>query len=49
MRVLMASKALVVSAYHAKLEALGTQPGIELSPWLPTHGSRTAGGNAPSL
>ena len=30
MRVLMASKALVVSAYHAKLEALGTQPGIEL-------------------
>ncbi len=30
MRVLMASKALVVGAYHAKLEALGAQPGIEL-------------------
>ena len=30
MRVLMASKALVVGAYHAKLEALGAQPAIEL-------------------
>ena len=30
MRVLMASKALVVGAYHAKLESLGAQPEIEL-------------------
>ena len=26
MKILMASKALVVGAYHAKLEALGAQP-----------------------
>lgn len=30
MKILMASKALVVGAYHAKLEALGAQPGIDL-------------------
>ena len=30
MKVLMASKALVVGAYHAKLEALGAQPEVEL-------------------
>ncbi|MDE2991979.1 MAG: glycosyltransferase family 4 protein [Chloroflexota bacterium] len=30
MKVLMASKALVMGAYHAKLVALGAQPGIEL-------------------
>ena len=30
MKVLMASKALVMGAYHAKLEALGAQPGIDL-------------------
>lgn len=30
MKVLMASKALVMGAYHAKLEALGAQPGVEL-------------------
>ena len=30
MNVLMASKALVLGAYHAKLEALGAQPEVEL-------------------
>ncbi|MCY3912938.1 MAG: glycosyltransferase family 4 protein [Chloroflexi bacterium] len=30
MKILMASKALVVGAYHAKLEALGAHPGIDL-------------------
>ncbi|MCY4114275.1 MAG: glycosyltransferase family 4 protein [Chloroflexi bacterium] len=30
MKILMASKALVMGAYHAKLEALGAQPEVEL-------------------
>lgn len=30
MKILMASKALVVGAYHAKLEALGAQPEVDL-------------------
>ena len=37
MKVLMVSKALIVSAYHAKLETLGAQSDIDLAVIAPEY------------